>query len=322
MRLTHLAGGLALAMLLLPASAGAQTAYPNKAIDLIVPFAPGGSTGLTARAVGQALEELWKVPVRVVSKPGGNTVPAVEEVMRSKPDGYTMLADSPASSSMLEVVVKNPPNPVMDRSFAGMVAQTPMIFVVPADSPFKTMQDAIARLKSDPGTFTWTSLGGAGAQDYTFRQLFKAADVDIKRTRPVASKGGSEAVTMTAGGHVMLGAGSWSAVSPLLQSGKLRVLAVASDGRFPPLPDTPTMAEVGYPAVQILFWFAVSGPPNLPQDVVAAWNKGLATISKDPKFQSQLANIGMVPYFHDAAKVRTFVADEKKTVEALWAVGP
>lgn len=317
----RLAAGLALALSLMSGGAFAQ-AYPTKAIDLIVPFAPGGSTSLTARAVAQSLEELWKVPVRVVAKPGGNTVPAVEEVMRSNPDGYTLLADSPASSSMLEVVVKNPPMPVLGRSFVGMVAHTPMIFVVSADSPFKTMQEAIERLKSDPGTFTWTSLGGAGAQDYTFRQLFKAVGIDIRKTRPVASKGGAEAVTMTAGGHVMLGAGSWSAVAPLLQAGKLRVLAVASDSRFPPLPDTPTMADLGHPSVRILFWFAVSGPPNLPPAVVAAWTQGLAAISKDPKFQHALANIGMVPYLHDAPKLRAFVTDEKKTVEALWAVGP
>lgn len=321
MRLMRFAASLALATLLLSATASAQS-YPTRPIDLIVPFAPGGSTSLTARALAQSLEEVWKVPVRVVAKPGGNTVPAVGEVMRSAPDGYTLLADSPASSSMLEVVVKQPPMPVMDRTFVGMVAQTPMIFAVPMDSPFKTMPEAIGRLKNDPTTFTWTSLGGAGAQDYTFRQLFKAVDLDIKRTRPVASKGGAEAVTMTAGGHVMLGAGSWSAIAPLLQGGKLRVLAVASDGRFPPLPNTPTMAELGYPSVEILFWFAVSGPPNLPPDVTNAWRNALATVAKDPKFQQALTNIGMVPYFHDATKYRHFVADEKKTVEALWAAGP
>lgn len=321
MPLMRIAARLLLALVLLPGAALAQ-GYPTRAIDLIVPFAPGGSTSLTARAVAQSLEELWKVPVRVVAKPGGNTVPAVEEVMRAAPDGYTLLADSPASSSMLEVVVKNPPMPVLDRSFVGMVAHTPMIFVVSAESPFKTMQEAIDRLKSDPATFTWTSLGGAGAQDYTFRQLFKAVGVDIRKTRPVASKGGAEAVTMAAGGHVMMGAGSWSAVAPLLQAGKLRVLAVASDSRFPPLPDIPTMADLGHPSVRILFWFAVSGPPNLPANVVAAWTQGLAAISKDPKFQSALANIGMVPYLHDATRLRTFVTDEKKTVEALWAVGP
>lgn len=297
----------------------AQEAYPARAVEMIVPFAPGGSTGLTAHAVAQALEARWKMPVRVVNKPGGNTVPAVEEVMRAKPDGYTVLAESPASSSMLEVVVRSLPFKSMDRTFMGMIAQTPMIFIVPADSPFKTMQDAIAQARKDPATFTWTSLGGAGAQDYTFRQLFRSTDVDVKKTRSVASKGGAEAVTMTATGTVLLGAGSWSAVAPLLASGKLRALAVASPTRFPAIPEVPTMAEIGYPSVEILFWFSVSGPPNVPAHVVKAWDEAMTAISTDPKFLETLKNIGMVPYVHPADRVRTMVENEKKVVETLWA---
>lgn len=302
-----------------PSVAIAQEAYPNRAIEMIVPFAPGGSTGLTARAVAQALEARWKVPVRVINKPGGNTVPAVQEVMRSKPDGYTVLSESPASSSMLEVVVRNLPFRSMDRTFMGMIAQTPMIFIVPTDSPIKTMDDAIAQARKDASTFSWTSLGGAGAQDYTFRQLFRSVDVDIRKTRPVASKGGSEAVVMTASGNVTIGAGSWSAISPLLASGKLRALAVASPTRFPSIPDVPTMAEIGHPSVEILFWFSVSGPPGLPDPVVKAWDEALTAISADPKFLEALTNIGMVPYVHSAERVRTMVENEKKVVESLWA---
>lgn len=297
----------------------AQETYPTRAIEMIVPFAPGGSTGLTARAVAQALEERWKVPVRVVNKPGGNTVPAVQEVLTAKPDGYTVLAESPASSAMLEVVVRNLPFKAMDRTFMGMIAQTPMIFVVNADSPFKTMQDAIAALKKDPGNFSWTSLGGAGAQDYTFRQLFRSLDIDVRNTRAVASRGGAEAVTMTAAGTVSMGAGSWSALAPLLSAGKLRALAVAAPTRFPAIPNVPTMADVGHPNVQILFWFSASGPANMPAHVVKAWDEALAAISKDKKFQDTLLNIGMVPYVHTAQQVRAMVEAEKKTVEALWA---
>ncbi|HWM83285.1 MAG TPA: tripartite tricarboxylate transporter substrate binding protein [Pseudolabrys sp.] len=310
--------GACLAILVVPPAA-AQNKYPSRAIDLIVPFAPGGSTGLTARALAQALEERWKVPVRVVSKPGGNTVPAVEEVMRAKPDGYTVLAESPASSSMLEVVVKNLPMKVMDRTFMGLLAQTPMIFIVSPESPLKTLQDVVARARQDSSTLTWTSLGGAGAQDYTFRQFFKALDIDVTKTRSVALKGGAEAPTIVASGHVMVGAGSWSAISPLVGSGKLRAIAVASPERFPATPDVPTTAEAGLPSVKILFWFGVSGPPNLPQDVIDAWDDALKDIAQDPKFHQRIATLGMVPYFHPAAGVAKMVEAEKKVVEDLWS---
>lgn len=314
--LTVLGFGFAASM---TAPVSAQSKYPSRPIDLVVPFAPGGSTGLTARALAQALEERWKVPVRAVNKPGGNTVPAVEEVTRANPDGYTLLAESPASSSMLEVVVKNLPMKVMDRTFMGMLAQTPMIFIVAPDSPFKTLQDVVARAKQDSSTLTWTSLGGAGAQDYTFRQFFKAIGIDVSSTRAVALKGGAEAPTIVAGGHVMVGAASWSAIAPLINSGKLRALAVASPERFPIIPDVSTTADVGLPSVQILFWFGISGPANLPQEVVSAWDEALKDISRDPKFREKIASLGMVPYFHTAAEVRQMVQSEKKTVEELWS---
>ncbi|ESR23780.1 Bug family tripartite tricarboxylate transporter substrate binding protein [Lutibaculum baratangense] len=303
-----------------PGAAFAQRDYPSRPIEIIVPFSPGGSTGLTARAVGTALEKHWDNPVRVVNKPGGNTVPAVQEVMQANPDGYTVLADSPASASMLEVVVPTLPFEVLERSFLGMIAQTPMIFVVPSNSPFETLEQAVDALKEDPSSFSWTSLGGAGAQDYTFRQLFKSVGVDVANTRPVASKGGSEAVTMTAGGNVMLGAGSWSAIAPLESAGNLRVLAVAAPERHPGLPDAPTTAESGFPGVEILFWFAISGPAGLPDEVVSEWSEALEAVTQDPELLATLRNIGMVPYFHAAGEMRDMVTSEKAVVEDLWAV--
>jgi tripartite-type tricarboxylate transporter receptor subunit TctC len=314
-----LAGGAVAALFALAFSASAQEKYPARAVEIIVPFAPGGSTGLTARALAGALEERWGVPVKVNYKPGGNTVPAVQETMAATPDGYTVLADSPASASMLEVVVKKLPFGVLDRTFMGMVAQTPMIFVAPPNTSFTSLKDAIDRLKRDSESFTWTSLGGAGAQDYTFRQLFKAVDVEVRRTRAVASKGGAEAVTMTAGGHVLLGAGSWSAIGPLQAADKLKVLAVASPERFPTIPSVPTTAELELPSVQILFWFAISGPPGVPAHVIKAWDEAIAAVVKDDKFIKTLANIGMVPFYHDAAQFRGFVEREKTVVESLWA---
>ncbi|MEI9806004.1 MAG: tripartite tricarboxylate transporter substrate-binding protein [Pseudolabrys sp.] len=155
--------------------------YPSKPIEIYVPFAPGGSTGLSARALAQALEDRFKVPVRVVHKPGGNTVPAVEEVMRAKPDGYTLLLDSPASSSMLEIVVPNLPFKVTDRTFVTMVAHTPMVLIVPTDSPFKTLQDAVTELRREPGRFTWTSLGGAGAQGRYLQAVVQGGPVSMSK---------------------------------------------------------------------------------------------------------------------------------------------
>lgn len=307
------------AMLALPSLARAQEKFPSKAIEIIVPFAAGASTDLGCRVIAQALEAKWGVPVRVVNKPGGNTVPAVNDLMNAKPDGYTVLADGPPQSSMLDTAVKNLPFKVTDRTFIAMTAFTPMMFLAPADSPFKTLGDAAAAAKADPASFTWTSLGGAGAQDMANRQFFKAIGVDVAKTRALQLKGGSEAVTMTAGGHVKMGVGSYSAFAAPLQSGKVRVLATASPDRWPNLPDTPTAREAGYPTIETLYWIGISGPPKLPADIVEVWDKALKEVIADPAVQSGLLKVGLKASYEDATAMAKRVERERAETQDLWS---
>lgn len=299
--------------------AHAQEKYPTKAIELIVPFAAGGSTDLGGRVLAQQLEAKWGVPVRVVNKPGGNTVPAVSEVMRANPDGYTLLIDGPPQSSMLETVVKNLPFKTTDRTFIAVAAYTPMKFAVPYDSPFKTLQEAAAGAKQDPSTFTWTSLGGAGAQDMAFRQFFKANDIDVAKTRSIQLKGGSEAVTMTAGGHVRMGVGSYSSLAAPLEAKKLRVLAVASPERWPNLPDTPTTAEAGFPSIEVLYWIGFSGPPKLPAHIVKAWDDALQEIEKSKALADGLLKVGLLPLYANAKGMAERVQKEEQQTKELYA---
>lgn len=306
----------------LPGAAGAQEKFPSRAIEIIVPFAAGASTDLGCRVIAQALEAKWGVPIKVINKPGGNTVPAVNEVMNAKPDGYTVLADGPPQSSMLDTAVKNLPFKVTDRTFIAMTAFTPMMFLAPADSPFKTLGDAAAAAKADPGTFTWTSLGGAGAQDMANRQFFKAIGVDVAKTRALQLKGGSEAVTMTAGGHVKMGVGSYSAFAAPLQSGKLRVLATASPERWPNLPDTPTAKEAGFPTIETLYWIGISGPPKTPENVVATWDAALKEVLATPAVQEGLLKVGLKAQYDNATNMAARVQRERAETQDLWSRAP
>ena len=284
-----------------------------------MPFAAGGSTDLGGRVLAQQLEAKWGVPVRVVNKPGGNTVPAVSEVMRASPDGYTLLIDGPPQSSMLETVVKNLPFKTTDRTFIAVAAYTPMKFAVPYDSPLKTLKDAAAAAKQDPSTFTWTSLGGAGAQDMAFRQFFKANDIDVAKTRSIQLKGGSEAVTMTAGGHVRMGVGSYSSLAAPMESKKLRVLAVAAPERWPNLPDTPTTAEAGFPSIEVLYWIGFSGPPKLPAHIVKTWDDTLQEISKSKALADGLLKVGLLPLYANAQAMAERVQKEEQQTKELYA---
>lgn len=307
------------ALLSFEGAALAQDRYPSKAVELIVPFAAGGSTDLGGRVLAQALEAKWGVPVRVINKPGGNTVPAVSEVMRATPDGYTLLMDGPPQSSMLETVVKNLPFKVRDRTFVAIAAYTPMKFVAPYDSPFKTLKEAAAAAKQDPSTFTWTSLGGAGAQDMAFRQFFKSIGVDVATTRAIQLKGGSEAITMTAGGHVRLGVGSYSSIAAPLDAKKIRVLAVAAPERWPNLPDTPTTAEAGFPDIEVLYWIGISGPPGLPANVVKAWDDALREILPAQATRDGLLKVGLLPLYRSANDMIERVTREEAQTKDLYA---
>lgn len=298
--------------------AGAQDKYPTKPIDILVPFAPGASTDTGGRIVAAALEAKWGVPVRVVNKPGGNTVPAVNEMMTARPDGTTILVDGSPQSSMLDTVVKTLPFKVTDRTFLGIAAYTPITLFVPADSPFKTLKDVAEGLKKDPGNFTWTSIGGASGLDLAFRQLCKDVGVDVRGTKTVVTKGGSEAVTLASGGHVMLGLGTHTGAAAAMQAGKLRMIAVASHERWPSIPDVPTGKEAGYPSLNVPFWVGFSGPPRLPPHVAAAWTKALAEVLADPAVKEKMAKVGLKDLHETAEQMAARVARERTEVQELY----
>jgi tripartite-type tricarboxylate transporter receptor subunit TctC len=182
--------------------ADAQPKYPARAIDIVVPMSPGGSTDLSARLIATYVNQKWKVPVNVINKPGGNCVPGSLEVFSSAPDGYTLLMDGSSSTYLMMAAVRNLPFKLMDRTFTGSVIGTPHIIVVPASSPVRTLKDLEAEAKKDPGSFTWTSLGGVGGQDFLIREFLDTIGVDVKKTKPILAKGGAESITLTAGRDV------------------------------------------------------------------------------------------------------------------------
>ena len=308
-----------LAAIMTAAPSSAQERFPSRAVEIIVPFSAGGSTDLGARALAQALQKRWGQPVKVVNKAGGNTVPAVDEIMHAKPDGHSVLMDGSPSSTLLGVVVKSLPYKVTDRTFIVAAMQTPMTFIVPADSPMKTLPDVVRGLKASPETFVWTSLG-IGTIDFAARQLFQAAGVDVRKTRALPLKGGSDAATQTAAGNAMLGLGSYSSIYSVLNAGKVRALAVAAPSRHPNLPDVPTAKEMGFPGVEVIQWNGFSGPPGIPARVTDEWSRVVRELLKDQAVVAELAKLGIVPFYADGRQMKALVEQEMKVVQELWTV--
>jgi len=291
-------------------------AYPTKGIDLIVPFAPGAGTDLMGRVVAEGLAKRWKVPLNVVNKPGGNTVIGTAEVMRAKADGYTLLVDSPGSSSM-QVGMKDLPYKVEDRVFVARGATSPMAIVVPKDSPWKSLKDVAEAAKKDPGGLTWTSLGGASGVDLVMRQFFAAAGIDVAKAKMVTYPGAAPAVNAVAGGHVQLGAATAGAVLALVGSGNMRCIAVTSTERVKELPDIPTTAEQALPSVSTVYWIGFSAPPGLPTAVVHAWNEAMPEVLKDSEVIAKLARVTSAPAYLASEEYKRFILDEARNVQEL-----
>jgi len=294
-----------------------QEKYPTGPIDIIVPVTPGGSTDLSTRIIANLLRKKWGVPVNVVNKPGGNSVIGTLEVYRAAPNGYTMLGDNFAFviSGFYE---KDLPFKILDRTFIYIHSEAPYLIAVPSNSPFKTLSDLTAEIKRNPEKIAYTSRGGGGVE-FTVRQYYDAIGVDILKSKPVMSRGGSEAATLTAGGHVTFGASSASSYGPSISAGTVRPLLVTSKQRFPTVPDVPTATELGYPTITCTSWNGISGPPNLPAHIAEVWNKALEEIVRNPEYVAQLKNAAMVPDYYNLQTTRKYVTQELEVANKLFS---
>jgi tripartite-type tricarboxylate transporter receptor subunit TctC len=292
-------------------AAGAEK-YPSKAITLIVPFAPGGGVDLIARIMADLLSKEWGVPVNVVNKEGGNTVIGTLEMLRSKPDGYTIMADNQASASF-QVVLPNLPYRIEDRTNLGTSTVNSSCFSVNSKSPWKDLKDVVAAAKKDPENFKWASLGGVSTVDLNLYQFFESAGINVSRTKIVRFKGAGDAVIALAGGHVDFAATGIPVVMSYIQSGMVRVLAVSSR-QEKSLPSVKTVPEQGFGEVSS-GWQGYSGPLGLPKEVVAAWEKALEKIVLSDEWRTRIQKIGYDPMFLKGNEFHALILKDSK--EAL-----
>ncbi|MEW6672546.1 MAG: tripartite tricarboxylate transporter substrate binding protein [Thermodesulfobacteriota bacterium] len=289
----------------------AQDKYPSRAIDIIVPYAPGGATDVTARQIANFMKSKWGVPVNILSKPGGRGIPALLELYQATPDGYTMLAEDTASSSMLAAATANTkdlPFNTMDRTFIATVKAHPFVLFVPATSPYKTLDDFIAAAKSNIKDISYTA--GPSALEYAVRQLFSETGLNIAMAKAVMCKGASEAVLLAAGGHVTVGAAALGTTLPAIKSDTIRPLIITSKKRWPDLPNLPSSSELGYPGINASHWVGISGPPKLPANVANVWDKALKEMIESQEFISQLKNTGAVSFYQNSQETVDYVKGE------------
>ena len=267
--------------------------YPAKPIRLIVPFAPGGTTDIVARIVGDKLgRELGQVVIIENRAGGGGTIGA-DFVAKSPADGYILgvatvstIGTNPATNP------KMPYDPIKDFSFITNMVNVPNVMTVnPNKLPVKDMKEFIAMVKKSPGKYSYAS-SGSGGISHLDGELFKALTGTFIVHIPY--RGSGPALTDTVAGQVDAQMDNVPSSLPFIKSGKLRALAVMSDKRVEALPDVPTFAEVGLKEANNMAWYGLVGPAGLPKDIVARVHAATVKALNDPDVKKRLADGGSI----------------------------
>jgi tripartite-type tricarboxylate transporter receptor subunit TctC len=300
----HLAVGAAA----LPAvlrSARAQT-YPTKSVRLIVGYAAGGAADITARLVGQWLSEHLGQPFIIESRPGAGTNIGAEVVVRSLPDGYTLLLASPANAINATLYDKLDFNFVRDITPVGGITSAPLVMVANPSLPVKTVAEFIAYAKANPGKLNMAS-GGKGTPSHVAGELFKMmAGVDMVH---VPYRGETPAIIDVISGRAQVFFPTMLGALEQIRAGKLSALAVTSARRSDVLPDLPSLSEF-VPGYEAGTWFGIAAPKNTPAEIVDRLNKEINAGLADPKLKARLADLGGAPMPGTAADFGNLVAAE------------
>lgn len=289
----------------------AMAAFPDHALRMVVPFAPGGGTDLIARTLGAGMAKELGQPVVVENRPGAGTMIGTDNVAKSPPDGYSIViasfahAINPALQPKLSYGSNEAFAPVI------LIGRGPNVLVVRPDSAIKSVADLIAEAKANPGALTYASQG-AGTSAHLAGELFAhLADVDISH---IPYRGAGPALTDLLGGHVDMMFATAAAVAPFMDSGKLRVLGVTTDVPSPSFKDVPTIAQT-LPGFVVDSWYGLYVPVNTPKDIIERLNAAARVAARSPDFATKVEQEGLVINAGTPEELDAYVRAE----EQRWA---
>ena len=287
-----LAGLLLASPALSPATAWAQ-GYPAKPIRLVVPFPPGGSLDVVARAIGQRLSVAWGQPVVIDNRPGAGGNIGADLVAKSAPDGYTILEGALSTHAVnVSLYSRMPYDPVRDFAPITLVAVTPNVLVLNPSVPASSVKELIAYAKANPGKLSFGS-GSNGSAGHLAGELFKTeAGVDMVH---VPYKGAAPAMQDLLGGRIQLMFDNLANSMQQVRAGKLKALAVTTAQRSALVPDLPTLSETGLPGFDIYTWWGFFAPAGTPKEIVAKWNAEVARILNTQEMKEFFAQQGAEP---------------------------
>jgi len=271
-------------------TAAPAAAYPDRQVTFIVPFAPAGGTDVLARLLAEQLEQALGAPFVVENRPGAGTVIATNFVVKSPPDGYTIMMD--VSSLAIDVTLYKslPYDPAKDLALVALIARVPFVLVVNPSLQANSVEDLIKLAKQRPLSY---GSGGIGAFHHLAAALF-CSMTGIKMTH-VPYRGTAPALNDVMGGYIQLMFSDLGPALPLINAGKIRPLAVTTKERFAALPNVPPLADAGVPGFDAAAWQAVAAPAKTPQPVLAKLNSQLNAVMAKGDVRTRISDFGMIP---------------------------
>jgi tripartite-type tricarboxylate transporter receptor subunit TctC len=289
-------------------SALAQDAYPKRPIRLTVPFPPGGGTDVLSRALAQSITANTKWTIVIDNRPGAGGNIGLDAAAKSPADGYSIAMGQTANLAVNPALYPSMPfDPLRDFEPIAMVSSQPLILVVAANSPFRTLKDLVAAAKAKPGQLNMGS-PGSGTIGHIGGELFqRRAGVKFAH---IPYKGAAPAVTDLMGGSVDLYFGNSQSVDALVKGGRLRAVAVTSPKRLKNMPDVPTIAESGYPGFEAATWSGLVAPRGTPRAIVDRLNAETNRALKNPEMLAKLDVDGSEPLGGTPQRFAEFLKSE------------
>ncbi len=304
-------GGMITGALSAVAPSVAQTTgvYPNQSIRMVVPYPPGGPTDITARVVAAEMSKTLGQSVVIDNRPGASGMIGSEMVTKAASDGYTLLANASIHVINPSVYPDMRFDAIKDFAPITQLAQVPLVLVVPANSPIKSVKDLVEYAKANPGKVNFGSAGSASAQHLAGESFKIAAGIQMQH---IPYKGSAPALTDLAGGQLQLMFDSMPSATPMINSGKLRAIAVTTATRAKARPDLPTIAESGFPGFDISTWYAYWAPKGTPADIVEKLSAAAAQALKNPEVIAKYEAMGAEPVGSTPKQFAAYVESEAK----------
>ena len=284
---------IAASCLCIVSAAGHAQTFPAKTIRIVVPFAPGGANDIIARVVSQRLAEPLGQQVIVDNRGGAGGALGAEQVVRSPADGYTLLLANPGPNAINPVLQpKTPYDPIKDFTMITLMAVSPQVLVIHPSMPVRSAKDLVALAKARPGQINYGS-SGIGAINHLGMEFFKArTKTDMVH---IPYQGANLSLTGLIGGQISTMFAALGSITNMLGTNKVKAIGVAANQRTPLLPDVPTIAESGIKDFEVVNWFGIVGPANMPRPVVDRLNQAINRVVQAPETKERFSNLGFEP---------------------------